>query len=96
MLLLNTGVGRELHYPFDNSLDDFTILHFIKTGIFGSSRILRARPFGLTEASLQTELSMSSERDSALYGDLLQTFALQESTGSTITSTEIDTDKRQL
>ena len=76
--LLNTGVGRELHYPFDNSLDDFTILHFIKVGIFGSSRMLRARPFGLTEASLQMELSMSSERDSALYGDLVQTFALQD------------------
>lgn len=67
-------MGRELHYPFDNSVDDFTVLHFIKIGIFGSSRILRARPFGLKEASMHTETGLSTERDSTLYGDLLPAF----------------------
>ena len=84
--LLITGVGRELHYPFDNSCDSFTILHFIKVGIFGSSRILRARPFGLADANPQTESSMSSERDSVLFGNLLPAFSSVETTDLTKTT----------
>jgi len=84
--LLITGVGRELHYPLNNSCDAFTILYFIKVGLFGSSRILRARPFGLADANPQTESSMSSERDSILYGDLLQTFSSVETTDLTKTT----------